>query len=96
MNGHGGWRDTSQLRRLTIENLLVNDAGVRDLRLLLAALLSLIICDATPALALNGQDNMHAWSVATAIDKNRLLDQMGGPDFSVSLKESVRSCLAVC
>jgi hypothetical protein len=36
---------------------------------------------------------MHAWSVATAIDKNRLLDQMGGPDFSVSLKESVRSCL---
>jgi len=46
-----------------------------------------------PALALNGQDNMHAWSVAPAIDKDRLLDKMGGPNFSASLKEGVRSCL---
>ncbi len=62
------------------------------MRILFPALSSLI-CVAMPALALNGQDNMHAWSVAPAIDKDRLLDQMGGPDFSALLKEGVRSCL---
>jgi hypothetical protein len=62
------------------------------MRLLLPALLSLISA-VTPTLALNSQDNMHAWRIAPTIDKDRLLDQMGGPNFSLLLKKNVRSCL---
>lgn len=48
---------------------------------------------AAPALALDGRDAIRAWGAASPADKERLLNQMAGPDLSASTKILTRACL---